>query len=134
MPCTRSMVVSMVKSGTICTRPPMETVISVSTAIRMTLRSMTPWSRRKRNILCGPPLLGRGDGGRAQRGGARRRHLAGDAVAHHRHPEVVDHDEGSTQVQQAAQHPDDVVGVHRGDGLDEAVLQEAVLVVGAPHQ
>src|SRR5690349_1084959 len=105
MPATRSMVVSMVKSGTICTRPPMETVISVSTAIRMTLRSMTPWSRRKRNMICGPPLFGRGDGGRAQRD-ARGRLLAGHAVARHRHPEVVDHDQRATEVQQAAQRAD----------------------------
>jgi hypothetical protein len=40
MPSTRSTVLSMVNSGMICTMPPIETVISVRTTIRMTFFSI----------------------------------------------------------------------------------------------
>ena len=38
------------------------------------------------------------------------------------------------QEEAAADRADDVEGMHGFDGLDEGVLQEAEVVVGAPHQ
>ena len=51
-----------------------------------------------------------------------------------RSPHVVGHDQRADDEQQASDRPDDVEGVHGLDRFDERVLQEAELVVGAPHQ
>lgn len=42
MPSTRSMVDATVNSGTICASPPIETVMSVSTPIRIRFFSISP--------------------------------------------------------------------------------------------
>src|SRR5579872_4233593 len=109
----------MVKSGTISTMPPIETVSSVSTRSRIAFFSMTSWRR----------IMGRSSIRRLSNGTRRRRGLAAHGAR-----EVVDHQHRTDQEQSAAERPRDVKGMHRRDGLDEGVLQEAQLVVGAPHQ
>ena len=49
-------------------------------------------------------------------------------------PDVVGHDQRADEEQQAAGRRGSRRGLHRLDRLDEGVLQEAELVVGAPHQ
>src|SRR5882724_12749154 len=121
-PWTRSIVDSIVNSGMICTRPPIDTVIRVRMASRMTLRSRVAWRknmallRRERAQMRGLDLgQGEVDAGRGL-------------------PQVPDHAQRAGGVEHAAEHADQVEGMHRGDGLDERVLQEAELVVGPPHQ
>ena len=49
-------------------------------------------------------------------------------------PQIVGHDQRAGEIQQAAERADDVIGVHRLHDFDEGIFQEAVVVIGAPHQ
>ena len=63
----------------------------------------------------------------------RRHALLGLADAD-RHPEIVGHDQRADQEQRAASGADDVERMHRLDGFDEGIFEEAERGVGAPHQ
>src|SRR5690348_2353841 len=100
--------------------PPIATTIRMPIISRMELRSSVEWLNTAR-LLCCYRL-------------SRRKSIRAANIAARRAPQIVGHDQYATEVERAAERTDDVVGMHRLDGLDEGVFEEAVLVVGAPHQ
>src|SRR6185503_16255498 len=127
MPLTGSMVLSTQNSGAIWTRPPIDTTIRMPISSRNEfLSKVSCFMARPLFSRHGPQAGSGGDAG-----------LIGDIdrlIAAHRAPDVVSHDQRAEDEQQAADGADHVVGLHRLHGLDERVLQEAELVVGAPHE
>src|SRR5262249_7519937 len=55
-------------------------------------------------------------------------------VSAHGAPDVVSHDQRASDEDQTTDGANDVIGLHRLDGFDERVLQEAQAIVGTPHQ
>src|SRR5262245_50003385 len=49
-------------------------------------------------------------------------------------PDVEGDEQRAGEVEEAAERTDQIVGMHRGDCLDERIDQEAELIVLAPHQ
>src|SRR5690554_5502091 len=115
----------MLNRGTISTRPPIETVSSVRTSSRIAFFSI---------FSCQAKLIGPLQSfGRRRRDFGWRGQAGLDAhIAADRAPQVVGHDQGSGEEENAAESTDQIEGMHRGHGLDEGVLEEAELVVGPP--
>src|SRR3990167_9014971 len=104
------MVLSIVKSGMIWTSPPIETVIRVSTTIRMTFFSIVEWRMNIARLL-----------GREYRAGTR-----GDRFrfAANRAPHVVGHDQAAAQEEHAPQQADRVEWLHCGHRLEPERSEE----------
>src|SRR6478735_10139014 len=116
-PLTASVVDFWKNSGTISTRPPTATTSRISTIIRKLLVSTFSWLKPAAGwALLLMMVVSPGSLSRRHRHGHVHPH---GTAAHRRHPRVPGHHQHTGQVQQAADHADDVERKGRLDRFDE---------------
>src|SRR4051812_31295505 len=116
MPCTLPMVVSMRKSGTISTNPPIETTINAMISSSIEFFS---------TFLCLSSMILHPRQYRLRRNSLR--------AALDCHDDIINHDQGTTEKESPAQCTDDVIDEHLLGHLDERILQKPILIIRTPH-